>query len=111
MRMSDDDLTTIDLDWYAVDEAGQLGHFTSAGVGWVPESIRASCENTELVNNYFYNVASNSPEVTLVDENIPDDVRPSGIDNFTRSYVNMAKKGLFSFDVSQERRLELYSLI
>jgi hypothetical protein len=42
-------------EWYAVDEAGQLGYVTSVGGAWRPESIRSSFEDEELVRSYFYN--------------------------------------------------------
>ena len=38
---------TRDWDWYAVDQGGYLGHFTSAGMRALPKSIKTGGGSTD----------------------------------------------------------------
>lgn len=48
---------TRDWDWYAVDQDGHIGHFTSAGMRVLPKSIKQDRETTEVVARYFFEQA------------------------------------------------------
>ena len=45
---------TRDWDWYAVDQDGYLGHFTSAGTRTLPKSVKNDWYAAELVARYFF---------------------------------------------------------
>ena len=49
MRISDDEQTYKDFDWYCVDGQGQLGHFASAGFKKVPPSVATSAEDLRFL--------------------------------------------------------------
>jgi hypothetical protein len=48
---------TRDWDWYAVDQDGHIGHFTSAGMRVLPKSVKQDRETTEIVARYFFEQA------------------------------------------------------
>ena len=48
---------TRDWDWYAVDQDGRVGHFTSAGMRVLPKSVKQDRETTELIARYFFEQA------------------------------------------------------
>lgn len=55
MPISDLDIETRDLDWFASDKDGMIGHFATGGHGAVPQVIARSCsiEDLNQVANYF----------------------------------------------------------
>src|SRR4051812_39010755 len=42
-----------DFDWFAVDESGCIGHFTTAGFKLLPKSVAASAEDLKKVTEHF----------------------------------------------------------
>ena len=42
-----------DWDWYAVDPDGNIGHFTTAGLRPLPESVKQDLEGTEALDEHF----------------------------------------------------------
>ena len=51
MKYSEEDLETLDIDWFASDKNKNIAHFASAGIGFIPETIVSSVENNELIFN------------------------------------------------------------
>ena len=45
---------TRDWDWYAVDQDGHVGHFTTAGFRALPKSVRQDREAAEALSGYFF---------------------------------------------------------
>lgn len=41
-----------DLDWYAVDESGYIGHFATGGRGFLPRSVKNSSENRLTLHSF-----------------------------------------------------------
>jgi hypothetical protein len=83
-----------DFDWFAVDAVGQLAHFTTAGMKKLPQSVAASAEDLALVTRYFEESAAHRcrHEVESTISNRNDE-------RYLRSFIAMANKGLFSFDI------------
>ncbi len=46
-----------DFDWFAVDESGYIGHFTTAGFKLLPKSVSVSAPDLEKVTDYFKQLA------------------------------------------------------
>lgn len=90
----------LDLDWFCVDEAGDLGHFTTAGFKRLPASVARSAEDLKVVTEYFRNAAAidgHGIDDGLADE-IPDPANRG--ERYLRSFVAAADRGLFSFDIA-----------
>jgi hypothetical protein len=90
----------IDFDWFCVDEAGEIGHFTTAGFKRLPESVSRSAEDLELVAKYFKDELCGGRGFQvdpLLADAIPD-AKNRG-ERYLRSFVAMAERGLFSFDI------------
>lgn len=90
-----------DFDWFCVDEAGAVGHFTTAGFKRLPATVARFAEDLELVTKYFAKEALAGRDYTLDTElaqEIPD-IKNRG-ERYLRSFVAMADRGLFSFDIA-----------
>ena len=46
-----------DWDWYTMDHDGYLGHFTSAGMRALPQSVKNDLDAAELIARYFFEQA------------------------------------------------------
>jgi hypothetical protein len=44
---------TTDFDWFALDDQGKIGHFTTGGFGALPQSVASSKEDLEKLVNYM----------------------------------------------------------
>ena len=97
-----------DWDWYAVDQDGRIGHFTSAGMRLLPKSVKQDRETTELIARYFFEQAPVVGKWTVRPEAEADGGgwKKQGFDRFVRDFALMASKGLFSFDTDPLFRTE-----
>jgi hypothetical protein len=93
---------TTDFDWFGVDEEGFIAHFASAGFKRVPASVSESAEDLVLVSNYFKTEAP-VRGAHRVDEDLhgflPGWKGEQNESRYLRSFVAMADRGLFSFDI------------
>ncbi|CAH0324210.1 hypothetical protein [Pseudomonas brassicacearum] len=101
MEMDDEFLEVNDLDWFASCKDGFLAHFATGGKGGVPQSIRESLSEYELIYEYFYSLEE-CFEVEVVEENLPIFSSEVQLSRYLQSFVSMAKKGLFSHDFDGE---------
>lgn len=88
-----------DFDWFFCDFNGLIGHVASAG-GRLPNSIANNEEVIQMIFDYFFNISTKS-EFVLIETNIQKrygDIEISNTNQLFRDFVNMSKKGLFSFD-------------
>jgi hypothetical protein len=101
MRIPDDEEFTRDWDWFAVDPLGQIGHFTTAGFRRLPTAVKDDFEGAEACIRYFEGEAQTRSGY-FVREDLERLVGsfdgPDQRERYLRSFVNMAQKGLFSFD-------------
>lgn len=95
MRISEDEQTCGDFDWYCVDDQGQVGHFTSAGFKRLPPTVEASAEDLNFLDRFFEALVP-IPEAHRVDERLARERRSK---RYLDSFVSMADRGLFSFDI------------
>lgn len=56
MRMTDEFISTNDLDWFAAFHNGNLAHFASGGTPAVSEKVADSINNYEEIYDYFFNL-------------------------------------------------------
>ena len=100
MIISDLEEETTDLDWFAIDQQGFIGHFTTGGAGALPRSVASSKEDLESVCKYFRSLplnatvplASQKAMAVLATKN--DQAR----EKYLRDFLQMASRGLYSFD-------------
>ena len=94
MRISEIDLQTEDIMWFAIDSNGYIFECTSAGCGNVPEYICCSKENTDKLLDYFTNKAVVLTKPILL---IPEE------DNYlTKDITELASKGIFCYDIDED---------
>jgi len=91
-----------DFDWFCVDEQGEIGHFAHAGYKKLPPSVVASREDREFVLNFFEKEANHSSDFEID----PDLTSNGGSteERYLRSFVAMARRGLYSFDIDSHLR-------
>jgi hypothetical protein len=107
------DETTRDWDWFAVDESGAVGHFTTAGMRKLPCSVKADNGAALRLIDYFDHAPKQFDYVVQVqaeiDAGILKDIRDRNW--YLRSFVAMASAGLFSYDTHTEGPTTDYFLV
>ena len=92
---------TRDWDWYASDKEGNIGHFTSAGLRALPRSVKQDRKAAERLTQYFFNEARDLCGYSVRSAAEADAggwKNPDAGDRFLKSFVEMARKGAFSYN-------------
>ncbi|MCT8262577.1 hypothetical protein NBG77_03680 [Proteus terrae] len=105
--MDDEFLESNDLDWFSSYQDGTIAHFATGGNGTIPEKIRESIDNYEIIYDYFDSLESIS-EIEIIESNLPYFENEKSRFLYLRSFIKMAGKGIFSYDY---RMGEGYKLI
>ena len=92
-------ITSYDLDWYGKSE-GNIAHFASGGTDTIPDIFVKEKEIWEEINSFF----DESPfifeqEIFICNENLPNFIDENERNQYLESYVEIAKKGLYSYDI------------
>ena len=107
--------TTLDIAWFAIDVDGRIGHFTSGGMGFIPQSVAASRTNVGKLKHYFLTVVRDCSDWSSnegLDKYIEDSVRPDDKHEYMRPSFAASKKGLYSFDcINSDAELSGYFLV
>lgn len=93
---------TIDFDWFGVDQDGFVGHFTTAGFKHLPRTVAMHAEDLERVTDYFRKHAPTTGGHRVsadLGEQIPQWQGESREGRYLDSFVTIADKGLYSFDI------------
>ena len=90
-RIEEDELFTIDVEWYGIDKKGNIAVFCSAGEANVPEFVCADKERYEFLVEWFDNLPSIS-EVQFCFNCSPRNTMPLVVAK------EFSEKGLFYFD-------------
>jgi hypothetical protein len=102
VRIDDDEEETTDFDWFAVDDQGSIAHFATAGFKRLPATVSCCAEDLKVVTDYFVNHAPALSE-HRINRDIGRDRRDwKGIARearYLRSFVEMAERGLYSYDI------------
>ena len=101
MRMTDEFISTNDLDWFAAFHNGNLAHFASGGTSAVPEKVADSIKNYEEIYDYFFDLEKRC-DIEIIEDNLPEFLNQNKREQYLRSYIDSALKGLFSYDVNYE---------
>lgn len=103
IRRKIDRESTIDMDWYLVDEGGNIAVIASAG-GLLPTFIADNLAEYKSVISYFRSlpVVSNQIKLAPVVEKRVKELKGSKKDAYVRELKFMSTKGLFYFDKLRE---------
>jgi hypothetical protein len=104
----------IDFDWFCVDEAGYIGHFTTAGYKMLPPSVAQSAEDLKFVTAFFESEVSAGRGYSVDPELAAEVSSPEcSSERYLRSFVAMADRGLFSFDIAShlERESQYFRVV
>jgi hypothetical protein len=113
MLISEIDEEVNDYDWFAVDSEGQVGHFTTGGMGKLPRAVAASSDDLRLITGFFRSTLSPSTEARLAPKareaannanwrkgwTRPMDAK-AALGHCFQDFMQMASRGLYSFDHS-----------
>jgi len=99
MEKDEEFLEVNDLDWFASYQNGLLAHFATGGRGVVPVTVRRSISEYEVIYDFFHSIIDDS-DVEIIEGNLPAFNGFAQREQYLNSFVEMAKKGLFSHDVS-----------
>lgn len=100
MQVSELDEETQDLDWFAIDGEGAIGHFATGGCGALPRSIASSLEDLQKVTMYFKERVE-AFTMPVVSESINSFILfrdEEAKARYLEDFIKMASQGLFSFD-------------
>jgi hypothetical protein len=85
--MNRDDVFGLEYDWFAVDQDGHIGHFSSAGYGAIPLAVFDHADAQEQLFAYFQEQPIQT-EAELM-------IAPGGT---LDAWLAMARQGVFSYD-------------
>ncbi|MCG8296572.1 hypothetical protein [Pseudomonas entomophila] len=100
MEMDEEFLEVNDLDWFASSQDGVLAHFATEGRGYIPVQIRKSIAAYEKNLDYF-SALEGGVEGLVVEENLPKFNSALQRERYLISFICMARRGLYSYDVNQ----------
>lgn len=99
-----EDLTTLDIDWFAIDPNGLLAHFTSNGTLAVPEPAVRSKEGLDFVYEWMIQLPRSLDSYkicTRAKEYDPYLRRASSkqIASYFEASIEWAERGFFTFNI------------
>lgn len=99
-RLLDDGfITSHDLDWYAQD-GKMIAHFATGGTDSLPFSVINNKTDWEYICDFINNLPSiQNGLIAICHDNLPDFKNEQDKDNYLSSFIQMAKKGLLSYDI------------
>lgn len=98
MVMSELFIESHDLDWFAVNSENFIAHFATGGTDKLPSKLKESKSLWEHQFDFF----SNLPDITeaiFCEENLPIFNNLKEKEEYLESFLNYAKKGIFSYDI------------
>lgn len=101
MEITDQEQYGFDWDWFAADDLGYIGHFASAGMRALPRSVKRDKEAAEALIEHFQQTAERRGEGAVRDgleQDAPDLPDDKARRRYLEGFLEMAGKGLFSFD-------------
>ena len=99
MTYENDELTTLDIDWFAVDAVGRIAHFATAGTGFVPEKSKSEHQVSDAAFDVLFE-GKEFTQAVIIEENLPNFETVDQKKRYLCTFESMAKRGYFSFDVA-----------
>jgi hypothetical protein len=98
-KITEDEQQSTDFDWFCVDEAGEIGHFTTAGFKRLPRSAEHSSEDLNALEKFFEAELTSGRGYQLDADLSREIPAPDCGVGYLRDFAGMADKGLYSFDI------------
>ena len=93
MRLESSDYPEgIDYEWFAVDAAGHIATFTTAGIGPIPATVLTARAAEDALDEFLRRLPTRGTGTMLVSLPRPDD------------YIAFAERGLFAYDWADVHR-------
>ncbi|PYT98828.1 MAG: hypothetical protein DMG38_14260 [Acidobacteria bacterium] len=100
VEIAKDEEFTRDWDWYAFDDEGNIGHFTTAGLRALPKAVKHDKEAAERqrLARYFFEEASDSGGYSVRDGAEADagGWQRQGAERYLKDFAKMGSKGIFN---------------
>ncbi len=93
-------LEYVDLDWFSPDGRGAIAHFASGGCGFVPDKALELFHALDECWEFLFSLP-NVTEAIVIEKNLSEFESDNMRDRYLESFVNMASKGFYSFDVTE----------
>src|SRR5262245_42019847 len=90
--MNRDDVLGLEFDWFAVDQDGHIGHFSSAGYGAIPRAVFDHVDAQDQLVAYFQEQPIQTDAELMI--------APIGT---LDEWIAMARQGVFSYDYGEWR--------
>jgi hypothetical protein len=91
----------VDWAWFACDEAGNIAHFTTAGLRDLPHSVKQDREALEYLEHYLLEDREEWSECSIR-AGVETDARgwrdAVARDLYLRSFIRAGRRGMFSYD-------------
>jgi hypothetical protein len=97
---------TRDWDWYACDQEGHIGHFTTAGLRGLPRSVKEDRDALERVGRYLSEDRKKWSEYSIragVAADAGGWKNSVARDRYLRSFIQAARRGMFSYNTEMRR--------
>ncbi len=98
MRYFNDSFLGEDIDWFALDSEGMIGHFASGG-GGVPEFVDE--ETTALLTDFFRSlpaVENNEVNISPQLEKYRVFISQQEKERYLKGFIFMAQRGIYAYD-------------
>lgn len=100
MIITDLDLQIEDVEWYGVDKNGRIAQFMSGGSFAVPEFVRESRENLEIVSHFFEKYSQIISATVLFNKNIEYPRK-----EFWEECKYVSQMGIYCYDIWDKSEL------
>ena len=97
---------TRDWDWYACDQEGTIGHFTTAGLRGLPRTVKQNYEALERVGRHLSEERQEWSECSIragVEVDAGGWKDAVARDHYLRSFMQAARRGMFSYNTEMRR--------
>jgi len=101
ISVNEDEQMWTDFDWFAMDFASHIGHFTTGGFKKIPATVSCSADDLRTITAYFAELRSKSDYSISdhLDRFVTDWKGAHRESRYLKSFVRNARTGLFSYDI------------
>ena len=105
--ITEEDEAALDLDWFALDRDGAVGHFTTGGCGALPRSVASSKADLDAVREYLLSLPETGAALVNHDRRETIPLFPSARREPAarlRPWTATAARGMYAYDYIEDRR-------
>ena len=105
--ITEEEEAALDLDWFALDARGAVGHFTTGGCGALPRSVARSRADLDAVREYLLALPEAGAALVNPDRRETIPLFPSARREpaaLLRPWMATAARGMYAYDYIEDRR-------